>query len=175
MQNLIAQMYAWSAAHWFVASLIALYIVLQFAYGRRSQIDAWCEKRPRVAGVLKILRGLGVDPWLIIQGLTLLAKGRLPVGYVSLAEKLLKLLAAGALVLLATGCGATVEVTAATAADGTRYPYCIQVTQPLNPLATRVKILGCATAESEAIEQQKEYAKLYPAPQYKIAIVRGVK
>ena len=43
-----------------------------------SQIDKWCEARPRLAGTLKILRGMGFDPWLILQGFTLWAKGRLP-------------------------------------------------------------------------------------------------
>lgn len=162
-------------AHWLYVVVGLLYLGLHLVLTKHSQIDAWCEKRPRVAGIMKLVRGLGIDPWLIAQGLTLLFKGRLPVGYVSLADKILKMLAAGALVLLATGCGATVEVTAATAADGTKYPYCIQVTQPLNPLATRVKVLGCATAEAEAQEQREAYERMYPSPRYKLAIVRGVK
>jgi hypothetical protein len=45
---------------------------------KRSQLDAWVEARPRLAGVFKTLRGFGIDPWLIYQGLHLLFVGRLP-------------------------------------------------------------------------------------------------
>lgn len=44
----------------------------------RSQVDDWCDGRPRLAAALKVLRGIGVDPWLIIQGVSLLLRGRLP-------------------------------------------------------------------------------------------------
>jgi hypothetical protein len=45
----------------------------------RSQIDAWAEQNPRLAGVMKLLRSLGLDPWLFVQSLSLIVKGRLPV------------------------------------------------------------------------------------------------
>lgn len=53
--------------------------VLSAALAKRTQIDHWCEQRPRVAGVLKLLRGLGLDPWQIVQGVALIVKGALPV------------------------------------------------------------------------------------------------
>lgn len=53
--------------------------LLNFAIAHRSQIDEWCEERPRVAGVLKIFRALGLDPWGLAQGITLIVKGRFPL------------------------------------------------------------------------------------------------
>jgi hypothetical protein len=46
----------------------------------RSQVDSWCERRPKLAAVLKLFRGVGLDPWLLIQGLTLAFRSRLPLG-----------------------------------------------------------------------------------------------
>jgi hypothetical protein len=58
---------------WYLAlGLIAL------VTSRRSQIDAWASAHPRVAGVMKLMRGLGLDPYLLIQGLSLLIRKRLP-------------------------------------------------------------------------------------------------
>jgi hypothetical protein len=45
---------------------------------RKSQVDAWAEMNPRLAGVLKILRGVSLDPLIIRQGLSLIFLGRLP-------------------------------------------------------------------------------------------------
>jgi hypothetical protein len=53
--------------------------VLSAVLAKRSQIDHWCEQHPRVAGLLKILRGSGLDPWMFVQGVSLLVKGALPV------------------------------------------------------------------------------------------------
>lgn len=66
----------------------------------RSQVDAWCEARPRLAAFLKFARGIGFDPWLLVQGSCLALKGRLP-------ERLryFPILA----VLLLTGCAGTFE------------------------------------------------------------------
>lgn len=44
----------------------------------RSQVDAWCERFPRIAATLKVMRGLGLDPWLLVQALSLALRGRLP-------------------------------------------------------------------------------------------------
>jgi hypothetical protein len=47
--------------------------------GHRSQLDSWVTKHPKVGGILKVIRGmLPGDPWLIIQGISLLVKGTLP-------------------------------------------------------------------------------------------------
>lgn len=63
-----------------LGTIIAAIIValINVALGYRSQIDAWCERKPRVAGVLKILRGSGFDLWMILQGISLVFRGRLP-------------------------------------------------------------------------------------------------
>jgi hypothetical protein len=53
--------------------------VLSLVLARRSQIDTWAEQNPRLAGALKLLRSLGLDPWMLVQGLALLVRGRLPV------------------------------------------------------------------------------------------------
>lgn len=65
-----------------LAALVLLWAcsaLLNFAIAHRSQIDEWCEERPRVAGVLKIFRALGLDPWGLAQGISLIVKGRFPL------------------------------------------------------------------------------------------------
>lgn len=52
--------------------------LVSLALANRSQIDAWAEKHPRVAGALKLVRALGFDPWLLVQGLSLLIRKKLP-------------------------------------------------------------------------------------------------
>lgn len=60
-------------AVWFLASGL-----LSLAFSYKSQINAWAESKPRVAGVMKIIRGVGPDPWIILQGIYLIVRGRLP-------------------------------------------------------------------------------------------------
>lgn len=74
----------------------------------RSQVDAWCEKRPKLAAVLKLMRGLGLDPWLLVQGLTLLLKGRLPSALRN-STPVLGVVAIFTAALLLTGCPGTTE------------------------------------------------------------------
>lgn len=52
--------------------------LLSLAIAERSRVDAWAERHPRLAAVLKILRGLGVDPWHLIAAASLLVSKRLP-------------------------------------------------------------------------------------------------
>lgn len=59
-------------AGWLALGLISLIL------SKKSQVDAWAESKPRVAGVMKILRGLGLDPFVLLQGFSLLVRGRLP-------------------------------------------------------------------------------------------------
>jgi len=61
--------------------LLALYLLsglFSMLFARRSQVDAWAESHPRLAAVLKLLRSLGLDPWMLLQSLSLLVRGRLP-------------------------------------------------------------------------------------------------
>lgn len=68
----------WVTAHWIWIGLIVLYIC-NLLLGHRSQLDSWVLKHPKVGGFLKIVRGaLPADPWLILQGLSLLLRGSLP-------------------------------------------------------------------------------------------------
>jgi hypothetical protein len=60
-------------ALWLAAGLLSLLL------SHKSQVDAWAEKNPRTAGLMKLLRSLGLDPWMLVQGLALLVRGRLPV------------------------------------------------------------------------------------------------
>jgi hypothetical protein len=60
--------YAWYLAFGLVSLLLA----------KRSQIDAWAESNPRLAGTLKLLRALGLDPWMALQSLSLIVRGKLP-------------------------------------------------------------------------------------------------
>lgn len=61
-------MFVWAAVSGMLSLLIA----------ERSRIDAWAEKNPRIAGVLKLLRALGFDPWLIVSAVSLIVRKKLP-------------------------------------------------------------------------------------------------
>jgi hypothetical protein len=63
---------------WQVLLYLAATFLLSLLLAKRSQVDAWAEANPRIAGLLKMLRGAGIDPWLIVQGVVLFATGRLP-------------------------------------------------------------------------------------------------
>lgn len=66
-------------------TIIALFLwpvlscLLNLVLAKRSRIDAWAESRPNLAAVLKLMRGLGVDPWMIVQAFTLAVHKRLPL------------------------------------------------------------------------------------------------
>lgn len=75
--TLAFQQHAWGAL-FAVLGLWLLSLALNLVLAKRTQIDAWCETRPRLAGALKILRGFGLDPWAIGQGLSLLFAKKLP-------------------------------------------------------------------------------------------------
>jgi hypothetical protein len=65
--------------------LAIVYVVLMTVVGRKSQIDAWCMKNPRWAGLIKIVRGICPgDPFLLIQGLALIVFRRMPTAYQTL-------------------------------------------------------------------------------------------
>lgn len=69
----------WHSYGIYVALFVAAY-ALNLLYGHKSQVDAWCNANPKRAAIIKIIRGLlPVDPWLIIQGLSLIFKGKLPL------------------------------------------------------------------------------------------------
>lgn len=71
------QVTAWAASQplWVCYLLLG---VLALIFSRKSQVDAWVEANPRIGGFMKTLRGLGLDPWVIVQGLCLIFLGRLP-------------------------------------------------------------------------------------------------
>ena len=71
------QLLAWVAslptwAIWLGTGVLALLLT------NKSSVDAWAQANPRVAGIMKTARGLGLDPWIILQGLCLIFLGRLP-------------------------------------------------------------------------------------------------
>lgn len=73
----MAQVLDWLAA----LPLWACYLIFGVAallLARKSQVDAWVEENPRLGGLLKLLRGAGLDPWIIVQGVCLLVFKRLP-------------------------------------------------------------------------------------------------
>lgn len=72
MENLLAYLSANPWALWLAAGALSLVL------SRRSQIDSWAEAHPRVAGALKLLRSLGLDPWMLLQSISLIIRGRLP-------------------------------------------------------------------------------------------------
>lgn len=64
-----------------LGQLAIFYVVsglLSLVLARRSQLDAWAETHPRLAAVYKALRAVGIDPWMLVQALSLAVKGRLP-------------------------------------------------------------------------------------------------
>jgi hypothetical protein len=81
---------AWLLANWFYIVLFIAYLLLHYAYGRRSQIDTWCNSRPRIAGLMKLVRALFPDWWTFVQGLALVLLGRLPQSYVKIADTVVK-------------------------------------------------------------------------------------
>lgn len=52
--------------------------LLNLLLSERSRVDAWAEAHPKVAALLKLLRGLGLDPWHLIAAALLFFKGKLP-------------------------------------------------------------------------------------------------
>lgn len=72
------QVIAFITLHWVWVAFIALYIC-NLLLGHKSQLDSWVTAHPKVGGFLKIVRGaLPCDPWLVLQGISLLLKGTLP-------------------------------------------------------------------------------------------------
>lgn len=109
MQTIIHTSQVWIAANWLFVVIAVAYLLLQYIYGKRSQVDAWCEQQPRLAGLVKIIRGVLPDPWLFVQGVTLLLKGRLPLAYSSLVDKIIKALTASTAALILLGCGGSLH------------------------------------------------------------------
>lgn len=63
-----------------LAGWLALSLLLNLAFARRSQLDHWAEANPKLAGMLKLSRSLGLDPWLLLQAFSLFVRGHLPPG-----------------------------------------------------------------------------------------------
>ncbi len=58
---------------------ISITFLVNLALGYRSQFDGWAEKNPRAAAILKAFRATGIDPWMLLQSLSLALKKKLPV------------------------------------------------------------------------------------------------
>ena len=74
------QILAWAAAHP-VLALIGYCVasaLLNLVIAERSRVDAWCERHPRIAAVLKIVRAVGVDPWHLVAAASLFVNKQLP-------------------------------------------------------------------------------------------------
>jgi len=64
-----------------LGQIVALYLLsslLSLLIARKSQVDAWAESHPRIAAALKLMRSLGLDPWMFVQALSLATLKRLP-------------------------------------------------------------------------------------------------
>jgi hypothetical protein len=80
MDQIIEQLFALLPSST-LGQIVALYLLsslLSLLIARKSQVDAWAESRPRLAAALKLLRSLGLDPWMALQALSLAAHRRLP-------------------------------------------------------------------------------------------------
>lgn len=76
MATLLQNFWAWllaSGAIWYVAAG-----VISLLFSKKSQLDHWVEESPRRAALHKILRSVGFDPWMFLQGFWLLVRGKLP-------------------------------------------------------------------------------------------------
>jgi len=72
------QVIAFVTVHYVWIAFAALYLV-NVLIGHKSQLDSWVNKHRWVGGILKVIRGLlPCDPWLLLQGCSLLLKGTLP-------------------------------------------------------------------------------------------------
>jgi hypothetical protein len=72
------QIITFVTVHYVWIAIFVLYIC-NLLLGHRSQLDSWVLKHPKVGGVLKLIRGfLPCEPFLMIQGISLIAKGTLP-------------------------------------------------------------------------------------------------
>lgn len=106
--------------------------VLNLLFARRSQVDVWCNDHPRVAAILKLSRGLGHDPWQMLQAVALWVRGRLPdnlekiVDFVTKGAAVVALAFAFAFAQGCTGAQANSRAAADTAA------YCQKKVLPLN-------------------------------------------
>ncbi|MCK9567769.1 hypothetical protein M0R72_02315 [Candidatus Pacearchaeota archaeon] len=75
------QIITFVTVHWVWIAFIVLYIC-NLLLGHRSQLDSWVTANPKIGGFFKLVRGfLPADPWLIIQGVSLLVKGTLPAKF----------------------------------------------------------------------------------------------
>lgn len=66
-----------------VLAMVAYAVItglLNLLLSERSRVDAWAESNPRLAAMLKLLRGIGLDPWHLVAAASLLFKGQLPPG-----------------------------------------------------------------------------------------------
>jgi hypothetical protein len=129
-----------------IALIFAATLLLNLLLSRKTQVDAWCEHQPRIAGVLKLLRGFGIDPWAIFQGIYLILFGRLPASYRGLVSRITNLILGAAVVLLVTGCS-LFQPGLKSPCDGL---YCLTVNDVLPLLCYSTK------AEREAAKAQFE-------------------
>ncbi len=78
--------------------------LLNLALSERSRIDSWAEKHPKVAGVLKLLRAIGFDPWMLLQSFTLLVHKRLPLAQTEPGTQSKRSIRPPPMMMLALGC-----------------------------------------------------------------------
>lgn len=72
------QIITFVTTHW-VWFVFSLFYLINLILGKRSQIDNWALQNPKIGGVFKLIRGiLPCEPFLILQGLSLILKGTLP-------------------------------------------------------------------------------------------------
>lgn len=111
MTDIISQIWSWLGAH----EVIALWLgfgLLSLLLGERSRVDAWCNAHPRVAAIIKLVRGLGLDPWHLVATLQLLVRGRLPASQAERVQKAVDVVTKVVIVLLLlsfTGCAGSFE------------------------------------------------------------------
>lgn len=56
----------------------ALTGVLNLIAAERSRIDSWAESKPRLAAILKLMRSVGFDPWMLLAAVQLAVSKKLP-------------------------------------------------------------------------------------------------
>jgi hypothetical protein len=81
---------AFITLHWVWFAFAILYII-NVIIGKHSQLDSWVLAHPKVGGTLKLIRGfLPCEPFLILQGISLLIKGTLPAKLTPIVDVITK-------------------------------------------------------------------------------------
>lgn len=79
-------------------------LALNVLFARKLKADAWVQANPRLAGLIDMARGAGIEPWNVLRGAERFVRAKLPDRIERVIDMLSKLIGAGLLALLLTHC-----------------------------------------------------------------------